>query len=120
MSKTSHVGTHSPDSVEPPSANPTSSAPAAASRQEEPPLSAILDPVELINQIRQLPPSEWPYGAPQEVQAKMLKPHPPKAWIFEIDVRTDAGSHSLIDRKSTRLNSSHVSISYAVFCLKKK
>src|SRR5699024_12684492 len=26
---------------------------------------------------------------------------------------------SLLDRKSTRLNSSHVSISYAVFCLKK-
>src|SRR5438067_1125800 len=26
----------------------------------------------------------------------------------------------MIDRKSTRLNSSHVSISYAVFCLKKK
>src|SRR5690554_6968224 len=26
----------------------------------------------------------------------------------------------LIDRKSTRLNSSHVRISYAVFCLKKK
>src|SRR5437868_8393888 len=30
-------------------------------------------------------------------------------------------SNSLtLDRKSTRLNSSHVSISYAVFCLKKK
>src|SRR5690625_5331832 len=27
---------------------------------------------------------------------------------------------ALIDRKSTRLNSSHVAISYAVFCLKKK
>src|SRR5207249_8087980 len=27
---------------------------------------------------------------------------------------------TLRDRKSTRLNSSHVSISYAVFCLKKK
>src|SRR5437868_10561789 len=26
----------------------------------------------------------------------------------------------IVDRKSTRLNSSHVSISYAVFCLKKK
>src|SRR5690242_20938643 len=26
----------------------------------------------------------------------------------------------LLDRKSTRLNSSHMSISYAVFCLKKK
>src|SRR3712207_7485229 len=29
------------------------------------------------------------------------------------------GHHS-IDRKSTRLNSSHANISYAVFCLKKK
>src|SRR5437870_8102978 len=28
--------------------------------------------------------------------------------------------HQLKDRKSTRLNSSHVAISYAVFCLKKK
>src|SRR5699024_12795593 len=30
------------------------------------------------------------------------------------------GKGLFIDRKSTRLNSSHVSISYAVFCLKKK
>src|SRR5437868_7957859 len=30
----------------------------------------------------------------------------------------ERGQH--LDRKSTRLNSSHVSISYAVFCLKKK
>src|SRR5437868_9102628 len=30
------------------------------------------------------------------------------------------GTRTLEDRKSTRLNSSHVSISYAVFCLKKK
>src|SRR5699024_11855135 len=29
-------------------------------------------------------------------------------------------SFEVLDRKSTRLNSSHVSISYAVFCLKKK
>src|SRR5437667_5362820 len=28
--------------------------------------------------------------------------------------------HGLGDRKSTRLNSSHITISYAVFCLKKK
>src|SRR2546430_10198973 len=28
--------------------------------------------------------------------------------------------HQLLDRKSTRLNSSHSQISYAVFCLKKK
>src|SRR5437660_7678174 len=31
-----------------------------------------------------------------------------------------ARSFSRRDRKSTRLNSSHVAISYAVFCLKKK
>src|SRR5699024_11768217 len=33
-------------------------------------------------------------------------------WCQKLDLK--------IDRKSTRLNSSHVSISYAVFCLKKK
>src|SRR5207249_7156257 len=33
-------------------------------------------------------------------------------------ILTSAGQRG--DRKSTRLNSSHVSISYAVFCLKKK
>src|SRR5207249_9398399 len=32
----------------------------------------------------------------------------------------DADAPPALDRKSTRLNSSHVSISYAVFCLKKK
>src|SRR5207248_8241651 len=35
----------------------------------------------------------------------------------------EAGEHELVDvldRKSTRLNSSHRTISYAVFCLKKK
>src|SRR5438477_4331027 len=35
--------------------------------------------------------------------------------------RDELGVHSYFkDRKSTRLNSSHMSISYAVFCLKKK
>src|SRR5207253_10284649 len=33
---------------------------------------------------------------------------------------TTGGADSFRDRKSTRLNSSHVAISYAVFCLKKK
>src|SRR5256885_10010281 len=32
----------------------------------------------------------------------------------------DAGPGGTADRKSTRLNSSHLVISYAVFCLKKK
>src|SRR5690625_6918644 len=34
--------------------------------------------------------------------------------------RRTNGAHRSQDRKSTRLNSSHVAISYAVFCLKKK
>src|SRR3989442_11940696 len=37
------------------------------------------------------------------------------------EIKTKYNSNDLtIDRKSTRLNSSHVRISYAVFCLKKK
>src|SRR3712207_7302065 len=32
----------------------------------------------------------------------------------------EIGEHAALDRKSTRLNSSHANISYAVFCLKKK
>src|SRR5699024_11296718 len=35
-------------------------------------------------------------------------------------LESDERDHGRADRKSTRLNSSHVSISYAVFCLKKK
>src|SRR5262245_64680169 len=34
--------------------------------------------------------------------------------------RAARASPSTLDRKSTRLNSSHLGISYAVFCLKKK
>src|SRR5699024_12739458 len=34
--------------------------------------------------------------------------------------RVEGAYGGAVDRKSTRLNSSHVSISYAVFCLKKK
>src|SRR5690349_24135475 len=36
------------------------------------------------------------------------------------DPRKDVRGHVQGDRKSTRLNSSHVEIAYAVFCLKKK
>src|SRR5699024_12372676 len=48
--------------------------------------------------------------------------------VFTFTIRDDVNWHDgkpvtaedWEDRKSTRLNSSHVSISYAVFCLKKK
>src|SRR5688500_1699258 len=71
---------------------------------------------------------KWPYS---EV------PRNPRAWLTEAaknrvldGLRRDAKSSSIDegdfdlpsagDRKSTRLNSSHLVISYAVFCLKKK
>src|SRR3712207_8344033 len=37
-----------------------------------------------------------------------------------LGLRLVVGGELLQDRKSTRLNSSHANISYAVFCLKKK
>src|SRR3712207_7832954 len=42
---------------------------------------------------------------------------PGPEWISGVLQRRPAG---VVDRKSTRLNSSHANISYAVFCLKKK
>src|SRR5699024_12329173 len=43
-------------------------------------------------------------------------------YLYGHEPNREHHGHSQIrqDRKSTRLNSSHVSISYAVFCLKKK
>src|SRR5699024_11909065 len=37
----------------------------------------------------------------------------------QISSKVEKSEYTTEDRKSTRLNSSHVSISYAVFCLKK-
>src|SRR5690625_6510746 len=44
----------------------------------------------------------------------------PSASIQQREGVGHGGDRSQEDRKSTRLNSSHVAISYAVFCLKKK
>src|SRR5436305_7506227 len=43
---------------------------------------------------------------------------PPSAWMTSQSIQIVRSPSA--DRKSTRLNSSHVRISYAVFCLKKK
>src|SRR5437899_3599789 len=45
----------------------------------------------------------------------------PARVVEEVSYGSTGGSiNDQIDRKSTRLNSSHLGISYAVFCLKKK
>src|SRR6266581_6699965 len=45
---------------------------------------------------------------------------PPPGWSCPSSQRPSPAGSRRRDRKSTRLNSSHPSISYAVFCLKKK
>src|SRR3712207_8563660 len=50
-----------------------------------------------------------------------LSRHPALGWLQFRHLRADHGGRARnLDRKSTRLNSSHANISYAVFCLKKK
>src|SRR5256885_11009542 len=52
-----------------------------------------------------------------------LNPHAGEGGLFgseEVEIIAPAITQARADRKSTRLNSSHLVISYAVFCLKKK
>src|SRR5258707_241427 len=41
-------------------------------------------------------------------------------FVLDVDELLNRAEEPRVDRKSTRLNSSHANISYAVFCLKKK
>src|SRR5437899_8773612 len=67
-------------------------------------------------------------GAIMGVEAKFERSSIPKKLRLVISegskycclAALDAVGDSGLDRKSTRLNSSHLGISYAVFCLKKK
>src|SRR3712207_8474162 len=54
--------------------------------------------------------------SPSKSPATGLSPIAPQGIETKLTVGCDDGR----DRKSTRLNSSHANISYAVFCLKKK
>src|SRR2546422_1902202 len=55
------------------------------------------------------------HGAHAEQRLDVDQPDAPDLHVVLIDIKALFG-----DRKSTRLNSSHGYISYAVFCLKKK
>src|SRR3712207_9019316 len=46
--------------------------------------------------------------------------HGDRGGALDLLLREEAALLKGLDRKSTRLNSSHANISYAVFCLKKK
>src|SRR5258708_25020762 len=72
-----------------------------------------LDRRALHRMAQSLPTARQGLGEPQQKGARVLAPriNPPHA---------QKTLQSGLDRKSTRLNSSHQIISYAVFCLKKK
>src|SRR3712207_8976516 len=61
---------------------------------------------------RALPPRSWP--------GSFRPPFPPTTGLRRSPGCPCWAALAKSDRKSTRLNSSHANISYAVFCLKKK
>src|SRR5688500_10295105 len=67
---------------------------------------------------------EWFYtGGVNEYLREALGPGewlPPEMFAGSIEGEHEGAEWAVADRKSTRLNSSHLVISYAVFCLKKK
>src|SRR2546428_48362 len=93
------------------------------------PVRRVLDKVdEFLRDLRPLvshlprPDAPWPAAAsrPSEAMVKTPVPLPkpaPASPANKLGRRTGVFT---IDRKSTRLNSSHDQMSYAVFCLKKK
>src|SRR5207253_10293799 len=70
----------------------------------------------------------FPYTTLFRSQQYLLELHGDLGDVIRMVVAVDHGASAdivgagrdYVDRKSTRLNSSHVAISYAVFCLKKK
>src|SRR2546427_6304728 len=77
-------------------------------RKSAMPRSAVHRNARLRPKPSRLVPTTWP--CPLTALAWLTAPPSvPRSWI-----------ETSVDRKSTRLNSSHSQISYAVFCLKKK
>src|SRR5438034_8709586 len=70
-------------------------------------------PLELYERLAELA-ARWDFAlASDEAYSELWFDEPPVSAL-------QAPDRSQVDRKSTRLNSSHTVISYAVFCLKKK
>src|SRR3712207_6955347 len=76
---------------------------------------------------RSWPPSEWSGVDVTSTASALRRVSPRQRRAQREEVIAGLGEAQvifvmdrLVDRKSTRLNSSHANISYAVFCLKKK
>src|SRR3712207_7205578 len=76
-----------------------------------PPRSTLFPYTTLFRSVRQLFERRLAAADPQELETLFSGAASLAAGLFRF---------AEVDRKSTRLNSSHANISYAVFCLKKK
>src|SRR3712207_7275453 len=91
-----------------------------------PPRSTLFPYTTLFRSPAEGPPpgDRGPAGAPRAVAVRAVRTHVERAALLHDGPRhhpvDGRGRHRFGDRKSTRLNSSHANISYAVFCLKKK
>src|SRR3712207_9462837 len=81
-----------------------------------PPRSTLFPYTTLFRSIQAVERSEI-LAIDHQSQEKLLKQFPQIERYFRLIFQR---AYSAADRKSTRLNSSHANISYAVFCLKKK
>src|SRR5262245_63030394 len=78
--------------------------------------------------VRQRPPRRtlFPYTTLfRSLERVRARRTPVQSWYLDVTLLSayygsERVYHHTADRKSTRLNSSHLGISYAVFCLKKK
>src|SRR5688572_31433636 len=90
-----------------------------------PPPRSTLFPYTTLFRSRRPPPAPLGYG-PKARSAPSPRDHPTTKRNLNLGREKPSGLRSAPviactgDRKSTRLNSSHSQISYAVFCLKKK
>src|SRR5688572_32540919 len=90
---------------------------------QQPPRSTLFPYTTLFRSFLERVPAPWIVKPRYEVSAFGIRKCETKEQVWEVltdlDNRNNWRDHPS-DRKSTRLNSSHSQISYAVFCLKKK
>src|SRR3712207_7595996 len=77
------------------------------------------DPMSLVPAVRAVAGTLDPTLRLSEFQ-RMDQVASPLLWVLGLWLRTTLAMTAVGDRKSTRLNSSHANISYAVFSLEKK
>src|SRR3712207_6932413 len=88
-----------------------------------PPRSTLFPYTTLFRSDHDLAPADAPddsHHARRRSAALVLVVSDEEPYLLRVRALVQEERDALADRKSTRLNSSHANISYAVFCLKKK